>query len=49
MDLAKDSEIDYLRDSLNLQDKEFYLTNALSGENLDKLIDDLKERYWGNA
>ena len=49
MDLAKDSEIVYLRDSLNLQDKEFYLTNALSGENLDKLIDDLKERYWGNA
>ena len=48
MDLAKDSEIEYLKDRLTLNDNEFYLTNALSGENLDKIIDDLKERYRGN-
>ena len=48
MDLAKDSEIEYLKDRLTLKDNEFYLTNALSGENLDKIIDDLKERYRGN-
>jgi len=48
MDLAKDSEIEYLKDRLPLNDNEFYLTNALSGENLDKIIDDLKERYRGN-
>ncbi|MCK4370799.1 MAG: GTP-binding protein [Promethearchaeota archaeon] len=45
MDLAKDSEIRYLKDTLNLKDDEFYLTNALTGENLDKLITDLKKRY----
>lgn len=48
MDLAKDSEIEYLKEKLNLNDNEFYLTNALSGENLDKIIRDLKERYRGN-
>ena len=48
IDLAKDSEIQYLREKLNLNENEFYLTNALSGENLDKLISDLKERYRGN-
>jgi nucleolar GTP-binding protein len=48
MDLTKDSEIEYLKDSLNINDNEFYLTNALSGENLDKIIDALKERYRGN-
>ncbi len=48
MDLAKDSEIEYLKDYLKLDDNEFYLTNALSGENLDKIIDALKERYRGN-
>ncbi|MHA2035096.1 MAG: NOG1 family protein [Promethearchaeota archaeon] len=48
MDLAKDSEIDYLKKSLQLSEHDFYLTNALSGENLDKLVDSLKERYRGN-
>ncbi len=45
MDLAKDSEIQFLKEKLNLKGKNFYLTNALTGENLDKLINDLKERY----
>ncbi|MFX1363564.1 MAG: NOG1 family protein [Promethearchaeota archaeon] len=45
IDLAKDSEIQFLRDKLNLKDNEFYLTNALTGENLDKLINALKLRY----
>ena len=48
MDLAKDSEIVYLKENLNLKDDEFYLTNALSGENLDTLINVLKDRYRGN-
>ncbi|MBY8984827.1 MAG: 50S ribosome-binding GTPase [Candidatus Lokiarchaeota archaeon] len=48
MDLAKDSEIDYLKDKLHLSDVDFYLTNALSGENLDRIIDALKERYRGS-
>ena len=45
MDFAKDSEIHYLKEKLNLKENEFYLTNALTGENLGKLINDLKERY----
>ncbi|MFX1501631.1 MAG: NOG1 family protein [Promethearchaeota archaeon] len=45
MDLAKDSEIQFLRDKLTLKDNEFYLTNSLTGENLDKLIIALKLRY----
>jgi len=48
MDLAQNSEIQYLKDFLNLNDNEFYLTNALSGENLDKIINALKERYRGS-
>lgn len=45
MDLAKDSEIQFLRDKLKLKENDFYLTNALTGENLDELINDLKVRY----
>lgn len=48
MDLAKDSEIQSLKDALNLKDDDFYLTNALTGENLDKLINDIKKRYKGD-
>ena len=48
MDLARDSEIQYLREKVNLKENEYYLINALTGENLDKLISDLKERYRGN-
>ncbi|KKN37670.1 hypothetical protein LCGC14_0761120 [marine sediment metagenome] len=45
MDLAKTSEIDYLIRKLNLTDEDFYLTNALTGENLYKIIDYFKIRY----
>ncbi|MFX1328556.1 MAG: NOG1 family protein [Promethearchaeota archaeon] len=45
MDLAKDSEIEYLSKKLNLKDNDFFLTNALTGENLDQLISELKKRY----
>ena len=48
MDLAKDSEIQSLKDALNLKDDDFYLTNALTGENLDKLINNIKKRYKGD-
>jgi len=45
MDLAKDSEINYLREKLDLEDDEVYLTNAITGQNLDKLIESIKKRY----
>ena len=47
MDLAKGSEIKYLKNKLNLKDNDFFLTNALTGENLEKLITHLKNRYRG--
>ena len=46
MDLASESEINYLKDKLNLKGRKFFLTNALTGENLDLLINFLKERYY---
>ncbi|MFX1573130.1 MAG: NOG1 family protein [Promethearchaeota archaeon] len=48
MDLAKGSEIRYLKDKLKLEDNDFFLTNAQTGENLDKLITYLKNRYRGS-
>ena len=45
MDLAKKEEIEYLKNELNLDDKNIFLTNALSGENLDKIIQNLKDRF----
>ena len=44
-DLASLSEIDYLKKKLNLKDEDFYLTNALTGENLKEIISYLKNRY----
>ena len=44
-DLASLSEIEYLEERLNLQEDDYFLTNALSGENLDKISSYLKERY----
>jgi len=44
-DLASFSEIEYLKNKLNLKDEVFFLTNALTGENLDKISSYLKERY----
>ena len=45
MDLAKESEIAYLKEMLNLREEQIFLTNALTGENLDMLIKYLKNRY----
>jgi len=45
IDLAKESEIEYLRQKLNLNKTEIFYTNALTGENLDKLINHLENRY----
>ncbi len=44
-DLSSSSEIDYLKRKLSLRDEDLYLTNALTGENLDRIIDYLKNRY----
>jgi nucleolar GTP-binding protein len=46
IDLATPSEIDYLIDKLNLTRGEYFLTNALTGENLDQLIIFLKNRSY---
>ncbi|MFW9895033.1 MAG: GTPase, partial [Candidatus Thorarchaeota archaeon] len=44
-DLANSSEIENLEERLNLQRDDYFLTNALTGENLDKISSYLKERY----
>ncbi len=44
-DLASSSEITYLKEKLNLKEDDFFLTNALTGENLDLIISYLKNRY----
>ena len=46
MDLAKDTEISFLKEQLQLNDGDFYLTNAISGESLDRFIISLKRRYY---
>ncbi len=45
MDLASSTEVDYLKEKLNLKDEDFYLTNALTGENLEEIISYLENRY----
>jgi nucleolar GTP-binding protein len=45
IDLASDNEINYIKEKLNLNGKNYFLTNALTGENLDHLIMYLKEKY----
>ncbi len=49
MDLAKESEITFLEDKLNLKEGEYFLTNAMTGENLEKLTLHLKNRYIDNG
>lgn len=44
-DLASSSEINYLKEKLNLTEEDYFLTNALTGENLDLIISYLKNRY----
>jgi nucleolar GTP-binding protein len=48
MDLASPEEIRYLRDKLNITENDYFLTNALSGENLESLRDFLTKRYGGS-
>ncbi len=45
MDLASSSEIEYLKKQLQIQEEDYYLTNALTGENLDQLISYFNNRY----
>lgn len=45
MDLAKSSEIEYLKERLTLKNNEFFIINSLSGENVDSLISHLITRY----
>ncbi|TFF97466.1 MAG: hypothetical protein EU541_08185 [Promethearchaeota archaeon] len=44
-DLASESEIKYLKNELKLTDDDFILTNALTGENLDKIIARLRDMF----
>ncbi|TFG30049.1 MAG: GTP-binding protein [Promethearchaeota archaeon] len=45
MDLASIQEIDYLKKVLDLSDTDYFLTDALKGENLDSLISYLTSLY----
>ena len=45
MDLASSSEIEYLKKQLQIQEEDYFLTNALTGENLDQLISYFNNRY----
>jgi len=46
MDLANSSEIEYLKEKLKLNSKQIILTNASTGENVDKIINLLNDRYY---
>jgi len=46
MDLANSSEIEYLKEKLKLDSKQIILTNASTGENVDKIINLLNDRYY---
>ncbi|MFX0049576.1 MAG: NOG1 family protein [Candidatus Hermodarchaeota archaeon] len=48
MDLASPNEIEYLRDMLNKKESEYFLINALSGENLELIKAYLLKRYGDN-
>ena len=44
-DLASQKEINYLTDYFGLKEGDYFLTNALTGENLNKIIIFLQKRY----
>ncbi len=48
MDLASSEEIESLRKRLNVEEKNCFLINALSGENLDLVKEMLRKRYSSN-
>ncbi|NVM18486.1 MAG: 50S ribosome-binding GTPase, partial [Candidatus Lokiarchaeota archaeon] len=45
MDLASPDEIKFLSDKLDINENQYFLTNALSGENLELLKEFLTKRY----
>lgn len=45
MDFASSTEIKYLESQLHITDKDYFLTNALTGENLEILVSHLKAKY----
>ena len=45
MDLASPEEIKFLSDKLDLNENQYFLTNALSGENLELLKEFITKRY----
>jgi nucleolar GTP-binding protein len=46
MDLASDQEINYIKTKLGLNGNNFVLTNAFTSENLDNLIQLIKNRFY---
>ncbi|MHA1343643.1 MAG: NOG1 family protein [Promethearchaeota archaeon] len=48
IDLASKLEIEYLKNKLGLKENEYFLTNALTGENLEVLINYIIEYYCEN-
>ena len=44
-DFASPAEIKHLEEKLEMQGDDYFLTNALTGENLDKISSYLKDRY----
>ncbi len=46
MDLAKNSEIEFLKKKLYIKDEDFYLTNALTGKNFEAIISYIHNRYY---
>jgi len=48
IDLAKNDEIEYLRGKLNLNEGEFFLINALTGENLNFITEYLETKFLNN-
>jgi Ni2+-binding GTPase involved in maturation of urease and hydrogenase len=45
IDLAKQTEIDFILKKLKLDPNDYILTNALTGENVDKIISYLQNKY----
>ncbi|MBY9003689.1 MAG: 50S ribosome-binding GTPase [Candidatus Lokiarchaeota archaeon] len=44
-DLASTAEINYIKEKLALNEEDFFITNALTGVNLDKVINYLTQKY----
>lgn len=48
-DLASFNEVEYLKKKLQITDEAFFLTDALTGENLDRLTTYLKGKYQNSS